>query len=347
MGVGEDTVTDKNKRPGKYFYQSQLFRKIAAEDPVVLIDVGARGGIHPKWRPLHGVIKAIGFEPDADECRRLNEAAVNNHTYFPVALFNKKGKVNINMTREPVCSSILEPNHALLNRFLASEEFEVTGSIEVTCDSLDGIVQSNGIKDIDFIKLDTQGTELQILQGAVKTLAEYCVFGIEVELEFSPMYKDQPLFGDVDRFLRANDYSLFDIAIPLGRKIRKTAPNQSKYLKGQGLWTTAIYFKDFGSGEHPCLGKLSLSKALKTIAITELHGYNDFALELAELYLKKGIITVPMCSEIKEMLAVTGEKFSPEVRLYRKIKSDAGEFLSERFPAIHKWLVSVINRGRI
>ncbi|MBI2288076.1 MAG: FkbM family methyltransferase, partial [Chloroflexi bacterium] len=205
-------MTDKNKRPGKYFYQSQLFRKIAAEDPVVLIDVGARGGIHPKWRPLHGVIKAIGFEPDADECRRLNEAAVNNHTYFPVALFNKKGKVNINMTREPVCSSILEPNHALLNRFLASEEFEVTGSIEVTCDSLDGIVQNNGIKDIDFIKLDTEGAEYDILLGAKKVLSQ-SVFGISLEMLFNRQRIGEPLFSEIDLFLREQGFVVYDLPI--------------------------------------------------------------------------------------------------------------------------------------
>lgn len=331
-------MDNENKTPKTRFYQSQLFRKSTEESPIVLVDVGARGGISRKWEPLEGMIKAIGFEPDENECRQLNEATGNNQVYFPVALFNKKGRIDLKLTRKLRCSSILEPNYTMINRFLASENYEVTDSIEVPCDTLDGLAKAGEIKDVDFIKLDTRGSELQILEGAENVLSEFCVFGIEIELEFSPLYRAQSLFAEVDGLLREKGFSLFDIGSLLGRKIRKTVQSESGDLKGQVLWAHAVYFRDFMSEKNRCLERLSLDKAVKTIAIAELHGFNDFALELSDFYLNKGIIGDSAYSDIRGMLTLK-KKFRAELELYRNIRRSIGEFLAERFPFVLSYLV--------
>jgi FkbM family methyltransferase len=169
------------------FYRSEFFKKIIEGNPLVLIDVGARGGIARKWEPLKSSMKVIGFEPDGNECEQLNETAGNDQVYLPTALFNKRGKIKLNLTRNPACCSTFEPNYALVDRFLAAEDFEMTGSIKVNCNTLDEMIKTTDIKGVDFIKLDTQGSEPQILQGAENVLSKYHVFGIEVEVEFSPL----------------------------------------------------------------------------------------------------------------------------------------------------------------
>jgi len=340
-------VANKNKPSTTCFHQSQLFRRITEENPIVLIDVGARGGIAEKWKPLHSTMKVIGFEPDENECKRLNETAADNQVYLPIALFNKKGKIKLNLTRNLACCSTFEPNYELIDRFLAAEDFEITGSIEINCDTLDEVIKTTDVKDVDFIKLDTQGSELQILEGAENVLSQFCVFGIEVEVEFSPLYKEQPLFTDIDSFLRGKGFTLFDIRIPLGRKIRKTVPNESSDLKGQGLWTYALYFRDLVSEKGKCLKKLNLEKAVKIIAITELHGFNDFALELLDLYLNQGIVNDSVYSDIKKMLLPSQEgKFRPELKLYLDARRSVGVFLHDRFPFIHKYIVKNIVKRR-
>jgi len=343
----EDAVVNKRKSPTTCLYQSKFFSEIAEEDPIVLIDIGARGGISRKWEPLRGAIRAIGFEPDEDECRQLNETSGDDCLYLPVALSNKKGKVNLNITRKLACCSIFEPNYALVKRFWGSEDYDVTSTAEIDCDTLDEVVKTTAVEDVDFIKIDTQGSELQILQGAEDTLDRLCVFGLEIEVEFSPLYKDQPLFADVDAFLRDKGFALFDLRTPPGRKIRKTLPEERKDVMGQGLWTYGLYFRDFASEKSSCLERLSRKKAVKTIAIAEFRGFNDFALELLDFYRSQGIIQEPEYSDISNML-LTGKvtakaRLGPERKLYLNLRRSAGEFLDDRFPFIYKLLVK--NRG--
>jgi len=63
--------------------------------------------------------------------------------------------------------------------------------------------------DLDFIKLDTQGSELDILKGSDKILRSPLI-GLEIEMEFISLYKDQPLFGDVVNFLGSKNFQFID-----------------------------------------------------------------------------------------------------------------------------------------
>jgi len=88
----------------------------------------------------------------------------------------------------------------MLERFHKPERFDIVENITIQCDTLDEALREEGLTDIDFIKLDTQGSELQILQGASSVLTD-SVFGLEIEVAFTELYKGQPLFADVDLFL--------------------------------------------------------------------------------------------------------------------------------------------------
>jgi hypothetical protein len=76
--------------------------------------------------------------------------------------------------------------------------------------TLDQWAESCGVREIDYLKIDTQGTELEILQGGIRSLC--AVRALEVEVEFNPIYRGQPVFADVDSFLRREGFVLWRLS---------------------------------------------------------------------------------------------------------------------------------------
>jgi len=223
-----------------------------------LVDVGCRGGIHPRWSGIRN-LEVIGFEPDAKECGGLQAGR-----YFPIALYSRGGTVKFYVTVDRNCSSIYAPNPNLMSKFVGSDHLAVEKVVEVPCDTLDHVLESNGLRDVDFLKVDAQGAELDVLHGAEKTLEG--VVGVECEVEFSPIYLNQPLFPDVDTFLRERGFTLLDLEVCRyfrSKKIRS---------KGQVLYADALYFRDETM--------LLEHKIPKAMMIARIYGYYDIAGEL-------------------------------------------------------------------
>jgi hypothetical protein len=102
--------------------------------------------------------------------------------------------------------------------------------------SLDACLEANDVPRADFIELDVQGGELEVLTGAARTLER--TLGVQAEVEFAPMYVGQPLFADIDAFLRARGFQLFDLSRYHVRR-SSAAPT-----RGQLLWGHALYLRD-------------------------------------------------------------------------------------------------------
>ncbi|MDA9886378.1 FkbM family methyltransferase [Flavobacteriaceae bacterium] len=175
--------------------------KIDEKFALKFIDVGAAEDIHPRWKRVIKFTNYIGFEPDKRSSDLLNENKnCKSYKIYPFALWSKKQKLNINFTQEPRVSSYYYPNSEFLNRYKNAERFKILKQLEV--DSID--LDSLEIAEIDFIKIDIQGGELEVINGAKESL-KGCL-GLELEVEFLDLYKGQPLFGDLKRKLL--DYGL-------------------------------------------------------------------------------------------------------------------------------------------
>jgi FkbM family methyltransferase len=264
-------------------YIDPRFDSVYAAHPLVLVDVGARGGLRPNWRRAQTHLHHVAFEPEPDEHRRLTAAASSmpyRSTVLGVALHRDAGPIELKVARSGGLSSIFEPNHRFLGSFPDSQRFETTRVAAVQADSLDHQLAANGIDDVDFIKIDTQGSELFVLQGAKDALAQR-VLGVEVEVSFTTLYTGQPLFADVDILMRGAGFSLFDLR-PCYWK-RRLGPHIGG-PRGQIIWADALYLKTLPTLAPviEALAGTQRSKALKAITIALLYGYGDFALELAD-----------------------------------------------------------------
>lgn len=245
--------------------------------PLVYLDCGARGDSrNPLVDALPGATY-IGIEADRAECERLSRAAPTNYRYYPVVLGKAEEPRTLHVTRNPACSSLLEPDHDFWGGFHAcAPQIEVEGRIPVRTNSLAWFARTNNLDYVDFVELDTQGTELEILEGAGDLLSR-SVLGIRTEAEFSPMYVGQPLFADVDAFVRRNGFLLFD----LSRHRYRRASFPHVRTQGQLLYGHALYFRDYR-----LLSAADRRKELVNLAIIAgFHGFHDYALEILDLLL--------------------------------------------------------------
>jgi FkbM family methyltransferase len=259
------------------------FDDLYRRHPLVLVDAGARGGLRSNWLPARRHLKLIGFEPDKREFDRLVARTAgdeNPTTFFDVALHNRRGPLRLNVARDRGLTSMFEPDRTFLDAFPEADRFDTVDIREVEADTLDNVLATHGVPDVDFVKADTQGSELLVLEGASRALAS-SVVGVEVEVEFAGIYKGQPLFSDVDAFLRGHGYLLFDLR-PCYWK--RAAGRDIGGPRGQMIWADALYLKSVPAlhaavaGLDPDLRKIKLLKAL---SIALLYGYHDFALEIA------------------------------------------------------------------
>jgi len=169
------------------------------------VDVGAAGDIHPRWKRISKFLDYIGFEPDKRSSELLVKSQnCKSYKIYPYALWNKKQKLKFNLTKKPEVSSAFKPNYKFLNQFMNSERFKIESIIELDSIDLDNLE----IEGIDFIKMDVQGGELNIISGAENNLPK-CI-GLELEVEFNEIYENQPLFGDLQEKLSNYGFEFID-----------------------------------------------------------------------------------------------------------------------------------------
>lgn len=175
-------------------------------DDVVVIDIGARWGAGDRWRRFGPRVRVVGFDSDEEECARLNDAEPDV-LYVPRALGAEAGSATLHNTVEPACSSLYPPYPGLADARPELGVIRSAGTQTVELTTLDDWMDDSEFDEAHVVKLDTQGSELDILRGAERTLAH--VRMLEVEVELNPIYEGQPLFGDVDRFMREQGFVLW------------------------------------------------------------------------------------------------------------------------------------------
>jgi FkbM family methyltransferase len=211
---------------------------------VDVVDVGANpvDGDPPYKRLLtQGRARVVGFEPIPEALAKLNAAKGPNETYLGAAVGDGKRHI-FHLCQLGAMSSILEPNAAFLDYLhLFPEWGKVLSKSEIDTVRLDDISE---ITACDFLKIDIQGAELMVFQNAAKRLADCLV--IQTEVEFFPFYIDQPLYAEVDLFLRQQGFMIHNFVGMEKRFIQPLMnPNDPKAGLNQIMWADAVFVRDF------------------------------------------------------------------------------------------------------
>lgn len=226
------------------------FRQLTGLAPrVKVVDIGANpidDDEAPYARLLaEGTAEVVGFEPNPDALARLEAAKGPHETYLPQAVADG-GRHTLNVCWSQGMTSLLKPNPVVLDCF---HGFSAWGTVmetrEVETVRLDDVAATEGM---DYLKIDIQGGELMVFRNGVERLRDACV--IHTEVEFLPLYVDQPLFSDVDQFLRAQGFVLHKFCPIRSRVVRPLVVDGNIYAEmSQAVWADALFIRDFTKPE--------------------------------------------------------------------------------------------------
>jgi FkbM family methyltransferase len=236
------------------------------------------------WSHFIPNLSIYGFDADADACDAANEELKAQsigwtEKHIPLGISNSIGEETLYVTNHPMCSSLYPPNKKYLERFVGiSEPMALDFKIVIETTTLDEACTKEGIQGIDFLQIDVQGADLHVLEGASHLLSK-SILALQIEVEFNPLYINQPLFADVDSFLRKEDFTLFDL--DLSRFPRASSPVYNPKRPGQLLWGDAFYCRDLIREDLQSPLK-NPSQILKLACIADVLELPDYTIELLE-----------------------------------------------------------------
>jgi hypothetical protein len=226
--MGEDRITMDSANGN---FVSSLSAGLQ-DERFTLMDIGCSGGIDPFWRHLGDRLQAFGFDPNIEEINRLNSSAdaagieyiaafVGVPPDHPIALRrlqeglhagNPWARLSVARTlqlRDERSDTLTHEQMTRINLWhrtrLADPEQPIF---------LSAFAQERHLTDIDFIKIDADGPDFDILCSVEDLLGGARVLGLRLEVNFFGRDNDADhTFHNTDRFMRRNGFELVDLSV--------------------------------------------------------------------------------------------------------------------------------------
>jgi FkbM family methyltransferase len=279
-----------------------------------LADVGCSGGIDAGWRAFGDRLKAFAFDPGLDEIRRLSAAEVNpNIRYIAGFVGLPDGHPFKNAAIEPwlvdpwwrlsacrtrqlqqaqaeaearAAPATAQPPAAdqrdLMERSLWHEDALEKADQTIV---LPQFLDTQGVDRLDFLKIDVDGADFEILRSLDEALSSKRVLGAMLEVSFHGSDNEHfNTFHNTDRFMRAHGFDLFALTTrpyslaALPRPFQFAYPFGAQTTQGRPLQGDALYLRDYGHARPDRdLSSWSDDQLLKLGALYALFGLIDAA----------------------------------------------------------------------
>ena len=284
-------------------YQPKMLPEIVAgdalaDDPFVLVDVGCGLGIDPAWRLFGDKLRGHGFDPQIDEIERLHaveEGYMQYHAAF-IGLPHDHPLPRRRASREAELS-YFEPfarTSAASARIRADAQGDVsfyetnawTGvPLATSTIGLAEALRREDAETVDFVKIDTDGSDVDVLISFEEMLRPAGVLGVMIETPFTGDDDESTnTFHNIDPILKRNGFQIYAMAV--NQYSRAVLPARFKYeilaqtVSGQPLWGDLVYLRDAVHPDWRRFGDLSPTKLLKLACLYELFDVPDCAVEL-------------------------------------------------------------------
>lgn len=216
---------------------ARLFKLLETHRIDTILDVGANDGGYGKMLRRGGYTGAIlSFEPLADAHARLMQSAEGDPAWAVaprMAIGSSNGEIEINIAGNSTSSSIL-PMQSLHES--AAPQSRYVGTEKVPLKRLDGVTHAVIEKSRNLLlKIDTQGYEMPVLEGAEALLQS--VHGIQLELSLVPLYEGQVLYKEMIDWLSVQGFELWSVM-----------PGFVDQASGRMLQMDGVFFRTHRSG---------------------------------------------------------------------------------------------------
>lgn len=199
----------------------------------LVVDIGANQGQYAKLLRRYGYQERIlSFEPLQDAWDKLEMASRNDpkwQIFSRCAIGESKSSVTMNVSGNSVSSSILE---MLDQHTEAAPESAYIRAEQVQAMPLDeALAMVQDLPQNIFIKIDTQGYEEKVLDGAPDAISR--AVGVQIELSLVPLYAGQALFREITERLTSRGFEIWSLF-----------PGFTDKSSGRMLQCDAVLFKD-------------------------------------------------------------------------------------------------------
>jgi len=277
------------------------FAEYIAQGPGVrrfsLLDLGCAGGIDPRWRVFGARLRALCVDASVAECERLSAAETNPGVEYLASFIGPSRDAKIDLERgqaSPLIFRIrdrlsvmrtLELRAARLGK-AATEDKLRHNAWEKTrlADPNKPIVPlellgARGWTDFDYLKIDIDGSDFEVLQTFDGKFAALGVLGAQLEVNFVGTGDPaEHSFHNTDRFMRRQGFELFrlDVRTYSSRALpaRYVWPTPAETVSGRPFQGEAYYAPDVDTPE------IDGEKLAKLAAVFALWGVPDVAAEL-------------------------------------------------------------------
>jgi FkbM family methyltransferase len=300
-----------------------LNRKELIEQPPVLVDIGASGQIHKKWKKIASHSICIAFDADDREFGFVTKATsgFKKLNVFNCIVSDKEEKeIDFYLTTSPYCSSTLVPDEEALSAWAFADKFSVDKKIKLKTMSLQNALQQVNIDYVDWFKTDSQGTDVRLF----KNLGDKNIQNVIVA-EFEPgiidAYKGEDKFFELLQYMADKNFWLSSLTIKGSQRITKE--NLSKISSNKLLqklihfslitspgWSETSFINDFK--KDLSLRNYLLGWVFTTIL--EQHGFAYHIASVAKIKFNDDIFSELMMASSKALTYnVLKLKFIPSV----------------------------------
>ncbi len=303
-----------------------------------VVDVGCSGGIDAIWKTFGPRLRVIGFDPNLNDIKRLNAAETHKGVKYIDAFavlpeghsFGDKKQGQQDLNRNPWSRLSAPQTVEILNK--QNPEMSEGEKTKINCWSevqltkrklvVPDYLVKNSVTDLDFLKIDVDGKDYEILQSFDSALEGFKVLGVGIEVNFCGSANDTDhTFHNVDRFLKAQGFELLNVSV----RRYSTAALPSRYIlnmpaqteTGRILQGDALYVRDLASPEHHAFAQsLSPEKLVNLLCLYGLFNLPDSAAEVA-LKFRQQLSTVIDVEAALNALAAQTQHWTSEPLSYK------------------------------